>query len=364
MQFNAGVIFRTVTTALISLLTVASVSMSAQAQSFESILEGAKKEGKLTIWLPAPAKDSTHRIVMEEFSKRFGLKTQWEWVPMHSRRTTSRLIVEAGAGRTSVDVLAAEPQEIIELAHKGLLKPYPWVETFGKQLAGLPEPVERLFPEIRGTALAYYDNIYGFGWNTQFIGADKIPSTIAEIAENPKPWVGKLLLNNSGAPLGILSLPMGREKAMDIGRKLLVARPVLKDGTPAVSRALTGGEAPLAVTSSIQAATASKLGEPQGFKLFTDYMPVTQINLMVPDSAPHPNTARLFAAWLVTEGAGTIERLESLGRATNPNSEVGKMVAKQLGATHAPLVVGQNLEDFESIVNFHKELQILYTSAQ
>ena len=77
MVIFATLIFATCGASLLNL-----TAMAAAAPDFQKVLEGAKKEGKLVVWVSTPAREKTHRLLLEAFNKRFGLQTRWEWTPL------------------------------------------------------------------------------------------------------------------------------------------------------------------------------------------------------------------------------------------------------------------------------------------
>jgi ABC-type Fe3+ transport system substrate-binding protein len=96
-----------------------------------------------------------------------------------------------------------------------------------------------------------------------------------------------------------------------------------------LSSSITAGQARVGVSSFFNTDRAKKNGEPQDFRFFTDYVPINSLNVYVPEGSPNPNTARLFAAWLATEGVHIAEKFESLGRLSDPESAVAKAYAAQ-----------------------------------
>ena len=189
--------------------------------------------------------------------------------------------------------------------------------------AGLREPVERVLPALRGLGMVMYDNVYVVAWNTKFVKADDAPRQIRDFAD-PK-WRGKFAINVlGGAPFDLLGLKMGEGPMLDLVRALLANRPVLKGGTPAVSSAITSGEAYLGISSYLSVERARHNGEPQAYRFLEGDVPVMPLLTFVPEKVPHPNMARLFAAWLVTEGARIVERMDASSRTSDPNSALSR----------------------------------------
>lgn len=149
----------------------------------------------------------------------------------------------------------------------------------------------------------------------------------------------------SGAPFDVLSLELGEAATLELVRGLLANQPVLKAGTPAVGSAITTGEAYLGIGAYSTAERARRNGEPQAYRFFEDYLPVLPLFVYVPEKAPHPNMARLFLAWLVTEGARLIEEFDVPARISDPGSALAKAVEQQ--AAGARFIEERSLADVE-----------------
>lgn len=329
-------------------------SLAAAAPDFKRVLEGAKKEGKLVVWVSTPNREKTHRLLLEAFNKRFGLQTRWEWVAMHPTQSVTRVITEASAGRITPDIIGAGGfGQVMKLVESKLVKPYPWSDVFAKELSNIGEPESRVMKELQGMMLSWFDNTYGVAWNTKMIADDKIPDRVEQFAD-PQ-WQGKLIVNVAGgSPFDILSLRIGKAKALELAKKIEATRPVLKKGTPAVNAALTAGEAPVGLSSFFNAERAIKNGEPQKFKFFQNYIPVSPLHIYVPEGSPNPQTARLFAAWLVTEGAPIFEREEIGGRYTDPRSKLAQFIKQHSGK--AEILVPRTLQEVKQVDDVGDEL--------
>jgi iron(III) transport system substrate-binding protein len=331
---------------------------SAAEPSLEETIAGARREGAIEIWVGSPSSNAVHRALLDAFQRRFAIETRWKWVVLHSMRSTTRLIAEAAVGRVSVDIITSTSDSMATLAERKLFRPYPWVEVFGNALPGIREPAQRVLPELRGLGLPWFDNVYVIAWNTELMDAAKVPRRLREFLD-PR-WKGRFALNVlSGAPLDLLSLEIGEEGALALAQELLANQPILKSGTPAVSSAITTGEAHFGISSFINVERARRKGEPQAYRFFEDYLPMMPLYISVPENAPHPNTARLFAAWLVTEGARITEKMDSSSRMSDPESALAKAL-KDVPATTA-IVQERSLADVEKTRAISAKLNALFT---
>ena len=84
-------------------------------------------------------------------------------------------------------------------------------------------------------------------------------------------------------------------------------------------------------------------GEPQRFRLFDDYVFIFEGYVYVPENAPNPNTARLFLAWLTTEGVAIANRFEAVPVASVTDAGVGKLIKEQQERTGAKIAAPSSL---------------------
>jgi len=310
----------------------------AQVPTFQSVLDGAKKEGALAVAVSTPGLPGTHKALFEAFNKRFGTSIKAEWQPLPAPQTGTKVIAEGAAGnKVSFDVIGAgSSQEIAALISRDMLKPYPWAEVFGKELPTMTAVVDSAIPDIRGYALPILDVVYGLAWNSNLLKDNEVPDSLAELLE-PK-WKGKVSVNALVlVPMDLVSYVIGKDRAIDMSRRLLANNPVLERGTPAVTRAVSVGQTPLGITSFHTAERSARLNEPLKYKLFSDFILHLPAHAYVPEKAPHPNAARLFTAWLATEGVAVADKFEPMPVLVDPNSTVAKMVKAQRAKSDAKI---------------------------
>jgi len=339
-------------------MLLAAISGARAQSSFDSVLSGARLEGAIEIWLGSPSSSHVHRALLEAFQRRFGLKVHWKWVALHSARATARLMAEASVGRVSADIVGGTSDYIATLSERGLFRPYPWTGVFETALPGIREPSERSLSELRGLCLAWFDSVYVIAWNTNFVKASEAPRRFSDFLD-PK-WKGRFALNVlGGAPFDLLALELGDADALKLVRDLLANRPILKSGTPAVGSAITTGEAHLGISSYVTVERARRNKEPQEFRFAEDYVPVLPLYICVPENSPHPNTARLFAAWVVTEGIPIVERMDASGRITAPDSSMAKAIVALPATTR--LIQERSLADVARTRAVSSQLSVLFT---
>ncbi|WP_332685513.1 ABC transporter substrate-binding protein [Bosea sp. (in: a-proteobacteria)] len=345
----------TTATAVATLILTASVA-TAQTPTYEQILEGARKEGRLFVAVSSPGTPQAHAAIAKAFNERFGLNITVEWNAANPVQTGTKLIAERGRASGSVDVVGAGgAQEASVLFERQILKPYPWAAVFGKQFPQIDEVADRVMKDLRGAALPILDATYGIGWNPKLIKDEDVPNTWAELLKSE--WRGRFAINAfSLNPLDYYSFALGKDETLKMAKATLDNKPVLERGTAAATRAISVGQAPVGL-SSLHIAGRS---EGVKFKLFTDFIPVNNLYIYVPESAPNPNVARLFAAWLTTEGIAVANVHEPLPRAGDKGSPLAEMIAERVKGG-AKILTENSLEDTKQALSVRGAIADLMT---
>lgn len=327
---------------------ISGVAFAQTAPTFDSVLAAAKEEKGLVVRLSSPGKPETHAALFEAFNQRFGLSVQPDWAPANAPATNTRVITEAGSGRGSIDIIGlGSAEDVATLVSRDLVKSYPWVDVFGKELPGIQAAVDSVLPDLKNQALPVLDAVYGLAWNPMMIEEADLPKTTQDLLD-PK-WQGKIALNSAFLnPLPVMSYIIGVDATQEFITKLLKNKPVLEQGTPAVSRAISVGQVPFGITTYHSALRTIQNGVPQSFRLFDDYIFVFEGYAYVPENAPNVNTARLFLAWLVTEGGNVAQKFEAMPLISAPDSAIGKIIADAQAATGSKIATPKSLEQIRA----------------
>ena len=324
--------------------------------NLDEIVAGSKREGKLTAWIVAPRIPATHRALIAAFNKRFGLDTQLEWVPNPPITSNTRAIAEAAGGAVSVDIIGgASIDALPKVADAKLVSPYPWSDVFGAAFPVLKDMEAMVMPKYRGLGLPYQIVTYGYCWNPEAIADADVPDRLADLAD-PK-WKGKFAFNAFLVPLDVVSYAWGDDATTALAKRIFANMPVFARGSPPVASAVNNGEVPFGVTVSAVAETMQRAREKIRFKLFTDVIPVSTVYLTVPDAAPHPNTARLFAAWLAAEGSAVGNPIEPMERPGDTNSTLGRMIAAAQAKSGSKIAEPRTEADLASSAKLVETLQ-------
>jgi iron(III) transport system substrate-binding protein len=312
--------FRTLLLAFLTTFAVTASQAAWQDQpAVKALHEKAKQEGEVVIWGPA-------RVELEwidaAFSKAFpGVKVSF----VGDNDVFTRAITEARGGRHQVDVM--------------------WVSING----GILFSTRNLAAKVDWKQLEVGAAETGFGGEMLFANRSIWIATFdaakVKAAELPETWEGfldprfkdKMIANPFLLPrlAGSLSLQWGVDKALDFVRQLVNSQNIMLTRAPRETF-IKSGERMVALgeidgTYRRQA----KLGNNYGVKV---PLPVvaTQFGSMVMANAPHPNAARLLAAWLST-AEGKAARLQATGQLEydRPDNEF----ARKLRAGQLPMIV-------------------------
>jgi iron(III) transport system substrate-binding protein len=339
-SINAGAL------ALTALLSLSQAALSAGlGTTYETVLQGAKQEGRLEVWVVIPTKPETHRAVIEAFNKEFGLNTEVNWVPTSPVNALSRTIAEAQGNRVTVDVLEGSEEELAIAIKEGVALKVDWAGIFAKRYPKISSLEVGMIQQYLGYAIPYFDYPYGIAWNPNQIDDAEVPTKFTDLAD-PK-WSGRFGLNQfSMVPIPILAPFLGAEKTITLAKQILANRPVLIRGTPAVAQAVVTGSIPIGVTGYSAAEAAIRNGEPLKFKLFEDFVPTAIQHLYVAKGSPAPNTAALFIAWFASEGYKVANQIEPTPPPQDLETKLAKMTAEVLarGATHAKITKIEQLD--------------------
>jgi iron(III) transport system substrate-binding protein len=257
----------------------------------QSVYDAAKREGKVVLWTALDV--DLHKQVAAKFNERYpGIAV--EAFKIFPGPAIERLITETKSGRFNVDIIDPNIGFLPTLFERGLVEPYPYDEVLGV------DPGRLLF-DRRGIVIGQYD--IPVTYNTALIA----PGAITSIEDllDPK-YRGKLLLEAHAYGLAILGSKWGEERMLELIRKLLANRPIIINSPTATAEALAGGQA--AIAFGAYAARVS-LFKDQGAPV--DWarvgpIPAQQVVSVPIKGGPHPNAARLYAAFWATPEAQRI----------------------------------------------------------
>jgi iron(III) transport system substrate-binding protein len=257
------------------------------ANRTQALIDGAKKEGSLTIYIVHPAIAK----VAAAFTKKYGIKVSiWR---ASSENVLQRLVTEARAGRAELDFVQNNAPEMEATHREKLLQP-----VNSPYLAGL---IPQAIPAHKDW-IGYSVDEFVQAYNTNKIKKEDLPKTYQDLLD-PK-WKGKLGIEQGDyAWFATVLEQLGQDKGIKLFKDIIATNDIsVRKGHTLMGQMVASGEVPLALTLySYNPEQMKEKGAPvQGFSIG---QPIAQFQSMaVLKTAPHPNAAVLFYDFMLTDG--------------------------------------------------------------
>jgi iron(III) transport system substrate-binding protein len=271
--------------------TLADIATYSGADRTQRLIDGAKKDGSVTLYSSAVIADSN--AIIDAFQKKYG-------VPVRLWRGSSddilrRAVTEARGGRYDADL----------------------AETAGDAMEGLQR--ERLLAEISSPVFAQLMpqavaphrgwiadrlSIFAAAYNTTLIKSADVPKSYAELAD-PK-WKGKLGIDDEADDSSwFMSVAgaMGEQKALALFRDIVAQNGMsVRQGHTLLSNLVVAGEVPLALTVyGYRVNQLKEHGAPiDGIVIPPAFALPTGIGAFA--KSPHPHAALLLLDFYLTDG--------------------------------------------------------------
>jgi len=258
------------------------------ADRSQKILEGAKKEGTLTIYTSATVDDMTTLTIA--FTKKYGIKTQvWR---ASSENIIQRSATEARGGRFDVDVFETDGVAMEAVYREKLLQ-----EVRSPLLADLMPEAIRPHKEWIGDRV----QIFTAAYNTRLVKKDDLPKSYDDLT-NPK-WKGKLGIEAGDYDwFSAVVSELGEEKGLKLFREIVAKNGLsIRKGHTLIANLVVSGEVPLALTTYLYKALQLKNdGAPIDYLVLPPQIARAQGTGMA-RKAPHPHAAVLFMDFLLSD---------------------------------------------------------------
>ena len=259
------------------------------------LIEGAKKEGSLTLYTSQQLSDTNP--IVEAFEKRYGIKVKvWRSGPDN---VVPRILNEAKSKRFEFDVVETEGQALEALQLEKQLQPVktPYLQDL------LPQAL-RPHGEWVGTRLLIFAQAY----NTNLVKKEDLPKTWQDLA-NPK-WKGKLGIEiKDDEWFYSLIQQMGEEKGLKLFRDIIASNGFsVRKGHTLLTNLVASGEVPMALTVyNSRVEQLKNKGAPIDW--FILQPAIAQVNgAGVSRNAQHPYSALLFFDFLLSEAQAILAK--------------------------------------------------------
>jgi iron(III) transport system substrate-binding protein len=255
----------------------------------QRILDGAKKEGTVTLYSSANVVDMNPQIAA--FEKKHGIKVRlWR---ASSEDVARRVVNEQRAGRFEADIIETAGPDMEVLFREKAMQPFH--TPVSAELIPSATYAHRQW-------IATRINLFVGGYNTKLIAAADAPRRYEDLLDAR--WKGKLAIEASDANWFMqLAGLMGEDKAIKLFRDIVAKNGMsVRKGHSLLANLVPTGEVPLALT--LYGYRVEQLKQ-EGAPIEILYLPPViglPTGTGVVRNAPHPHAAALLADFFLTDG--------------------------------------------------------------
>jgi iron(III) transport system substrate-binding protein len=277
--------------------TVADIALMQGSDRLQTLIEGAKKEGELNIYLVYPGVTQ----VADAFTKKYGIKVKnWR---SGSENVLQRIVSEARGGRFEVDITENNAPEMEALRREKLLQ-----QVMSPHHSDLMPQAVPAHKEWVGTSIDMFVQAY----NTEKIKKEDLPKTYQDLLD-PK-WKGLLGIEAADQHwFAYVLQELGPEKGLKLFKDIVATNGIsVRKGHSLLGQMVASGEVPLALTLySWGPDQLKQKGAP--VERFNISQPIAQFRgLGVLKKAPHPHAALLFYDFMLTDGQEILSKIHSI----------------------------------------------------
>ncbi len=271
---------------LFFLLTFFLFSSSLRAEESGALEEGAGKEGRLNLY--GSIREDEAKAIFDTFEKKYP-KVKIDYFRSSEDKLVSKILAEAAAKTYNFDVLITTAAYHLKKLGMALKWTPPSAAGIRKDLTD---------PE--GMTTPVYINTNVIQYNTNLVQKADIPKSYEDLAL-PK-WKGKLCLEDTDFEwFTELQDVMGKEKALNLFKKISANQPAVRNGHGLISDLVAAGECPIAINNyGNQVARAQKKNAPTDFVAINPVVTIVA-PAVVSKNAPHPNAAKLYVNWITSK---------------------------------------------------------------
>jgi iron(III) transport system substrate-binding protein len=307
-------------------------------ENMSSIIAAAKKEGSLTLYTSLAAGDSAP--VVKRFEDKYGIKINiWRG---SADNVLQRVVTEANGKTYKVDVAHIQTDNMEALSREKLLMPVN-SPTFKDLVPGAVQ-------KQREWAIAQI-TLYVMAYNTNLIKKADLPHSYKDLLD-PK-WKGKLGIESSDASwLQITAEHLGGDEGVKLFRDIKAKNGFsVRTGHSLLANLVAAGEVPLALNVyQYKAIQLKHDGAPvDWFSLEPALASTNAIGVF--QHAPHPNAARLFYEFMLTEGQEVMADVDDVPSNTRVLSPLNRQKITFIDPTSALDNRNKWEERFNNVVN-------------
>jgi iron(III) transport system substrate-binding protein len=252
------------------------------------LYDAARREGEVVFEGAQKAEDM--QPVIDGFTAKYP-GVQVSYANHTPGETVERIVSEAAAGRVTIDVSSSPLGTILPLVDRSLATKIDWKSL----VRNLPDEA----PVLGGQVVTWYHLPSVIAYNTTLVSQADVPRQWDDLLA-PR-WRGrKLVLDARGVTLFPLPFVWGEQQAFDYIGKLKGQDPILVPRMSVATERVAAGEAPFGTTTMADVFQFREKGAPLSWAPLSPLM-VSLNALFVAERSPHPNAAKLFSAFLLSE---------------------------------------------------------------
>ncbi len=251
-------------------------------------IEGAKKEGKMVFYTS----------VETEFARALtsGFEAKYPFIKTDIFRSThdkilSRMNVERKTGTYTADTLSVGEFETYDVQKMGMITPYqsPFAASY-------PEG----FKDPKGNWTDLYDNLIVTAYNTTRVKRDELPKRYEDLLHAR--WKRRMVLDqNEDRWFANMLYVMGEKKGMEFMQALAQQEVAIRSGRSLITQLLAAGEYDLQIVAYwYRPHLMKKQGAPVDWVAIEPAI-VALHPISIVDRAPHPDAAKLFIDFVLSD---------------------------------------------------------------
>ena len=275
---------------------VADIALYQGADRQQRLVEGAKKEGSVSIYTSATVEDMS--VLTPAFEKKYpGVKVQvWRAI---SENIVRRGVEEMRGGRNDADIFETNGPDMESLHREKVLQ-----EARSPHFADLVPGAVAPHREWVGARI----NIYVVTYNTKLVRKEDLPRSYEDLLD-PR-WKGKLGIEaNDPAWLAMIVNDLGEAKGLKLFRDIVAANGMsVRKGHTLLTQLVVAGEVPMALTTyHYKAEQLKKSGAPIDWVILPPGIARFQ-GMGLARRAPHPHAALLWFDFMLTDAQEMLAR--------------------------------------------------------
>jgi ABC-type Fe3+ transport system substrate-binding protein len=277
---------------------VAALSKLTGPEREAKLLEGARREGQVTVYGSLVGKDVGP--LAAAFEKKYGVKlVYWR---AGSEKVLQRAVTEARAGRHEMDVMETNGPELEAAAREKVFAAVSTVHE--KDLLPAALRPDRLWTGLRL-------NLFVQAYNTNAVKKQDLPKAYTDLLD-PK-WKGRLAIEAEDADwFGAVASGMGEARGVKLFRDIVARNGLgVRKGHTLLAGLVASGEVPFALTVyNHNAEKLKKDGAPIDW--YTIEPAYARVNgIAVARNPPHPHAALLFFDFMLgPEGQSLLQKAQ------------------------------------------------------